>query len=248
MNSKRGGPPPNVEEHVDTWAMIRRVAWAMAAVLTVVAAMLAARARLVVQRLGEATTVVAKPAPARTPASQPLAQIDDPDAETKRLAQAIRLLSADRDRLATRVATLERTIDDLTGSIARLPASNVLATPIPPVPVVPVPRPVPLAARRLDHGQFGVDLGGASSVDGLRALWASLQAKHAPLLNGLWPVMSVRDRPRPATFDLRLVVGPLPNAENAARLCAALAALGVNCQPAIFNGERMALRQSALNR
>jgi hypothetical protein len=246
MNDKRGGSPSNVEEYVDTWAMIRRVAWAMAAVLAVVAAMLAARARLVVQRLSEATTVVAKPALERT--SQPLAQTDDPDAETKRLAQAVRLLSADRDRLATRVATLERTIDDLTGSIARLPASNVLASLTPPVPVVPIPRPVPLAARRLDHGQFGVDLGGASSADGLRALWASLQEKHAPLLNGLWPVMSVRDRPKPATFDLRLVVGPLPNAEHAARLCAAFAALGVNCQPAIFNGERMALRQSAFNR
>lgn len=245
MNDRRGPSPSNVEEHVDTWAMIRRVAWAMAAVLAVVAAMLAVRARLVVQRLDDATTVVATPAPERTTANQPLAQIDDPDAETKRLAQAVRLLSADRDRLATRVATLERTIDDLTGSIARLPAAAGSPSALTmPVPVVPIPRPGPLAARsrRLDHGQFGVDLGGASSVDGLRALWGSLQAKHAPLLNGLWPIMSVRDRPKPATFDLRLVVGPLPNAEHAARLCATFAALGVNCQPAIFNGERMALR------
>jgi len=89
---------------------------------------------------------------------------------------------------------------------------------------------------------FGVDLGGATSVNGLRALWISLKTKHAQLLNGLWPVMSVHDRAKPGVVDLRLVAGPLPDASLAARLCASFAGLGVACQPAVFEGQRLALR------
>jgi hypothetical protein len=89
---------------------------------------------------------------------------------------------------------------------------------------------------------FGVDLGGASSVNGLRALWGTLRTKHAQLLNGLWPIMSIRDRAKPGTVELRLIAGPLPNAAHAARLCAAFAGLGVICQPAVFDGQRLALR------
>jgi len=227
--------------------------------------MFAARTHLGAQRVGEKATSD---------------QIDHRDAETKRLAQAVRLLSVDRDRLATRVASLQRTIDDLSGSIERLPLaappSGVLpATTSVPRPITPSPAPtLALAAPApivpaAGHGSilatleyyarsstgaddqaasvptaadFGVDLGGASSVDGLRALWASLRAKHAPLLKGLWPIMLVRDQSKPGTFELRLVAGPLPNAEHTTRLCATFAALGVSCQPAVFNGQRMALR------
>jgi hypothetical protein len=46
------------------------------------------------------------------------------DAETKRLTEAVRKLTADRDRLATRVATLEQNLTDLTGSISRQPAPS----------------------------------------------------------------------------------------------------------------------------
>lgn len=39
------------------------------------------------------------------------------DVETRRLADAVRTLTADRDRLVARVATLERNIEDMTGTI-----------------------------------------------------------------------------------------------------------------------------------
>jgi hypothetical protein len=256
---KRGVLPATVDERADRWTMIRLVAWGIGAVLAVVAATFAARTHLGAQRVGEKATAD---------------QIDRRDAETKRLARAVRLLSADRDRLATGVASLERTIDDLTGSIDRLPLTEpptgVLPGPITPSPAptlaLPAPAPIVPVARRgsilatLEYyarsstaaddpaasvptvADFGVDLGGANSVDGLRALWASLRAKHAPLLKGLWPIMLVRDRSKPGTFDLRLVAGPLPNAEHTTRLCATFAALGVSCQPAVFNGQKMALR------
>ena len=41
------------------------------------------------------------------------------DAETKRLETQVQTLAADRDRLATRLASLERNLDDMTGSIKR---------------------------------------------------------------------------------------------------------------------------------
>ena len=87
--------------------------------------------------------------------------------------------------------------------------------------------------RRREFGErFALDVG-------------MLRTKHAQLLNGLWPIMSVRDRAKPGTpgtVELRLVAGPLPNAAHAARLCAAFAGLGVACQPAVFDGQRLALR------
>jgi hypothetical protein len=90
---------------------------------------------------------------------------------------------------------------------------------------------------------FGIDLGGANSVNGLRTLWATLKGKYPQLLNNMWPVMAVRDRPKqPGTVELRLVAGPLPNAGHAARLCASFAALAMTCQPTVFDGQRLALR------
>jgi hypothetical protein len=41
---------------------------------------------------------------------------------------------------------------------------------------------------------------------------------------------------------LRLVIGPLGNAAAAARLCGKVANAGLSCQPAIFDGQRLALR------
>jgi hypothetical protein len=54
--------------------------------------------------------------------------------------------------------------------------------------------------------------------------------------------MSVREGKRPGEIELRLVAGPLGNAGAAARLCAALAAAGKACQPAVYDGQRLALQ------
>src|SRR6516162_1190389 len=57
------------------------------------------------------------------------------DSETRRLADAVRVLSADRDRLAARVGALERNLDDVTGAIPTRPGSdpgNPAASALPP--------------------------------------------------------------------------------------------------------------------
>ena len=62
------------------------------------------------------------------------------------------------------------------------------------------------------------------------------------VLDGLRPVMNIRDSGKPGAFELRLVAGPLGNAGAAARLCAMLSAAGLTCQPAVFDGQRLALK------
>jgi biotin carboxyl carrier protein len=99
-------------------------------------------------------------------------------------------------------------------------------------PVAPPPAP--------SRPQFGLDLGSATTVEGLRLLWTNAKSKHGTALEGLRPVMTVRDHARPGGVELRLIAGPVPNAAAAARLCAAMA--GTVCQPAVYEGQRLALR------
>jgi len=90
--------------------------------------------------------------------------------------------------------------------------------------------------------EFGVDLGSAPSMAGLRNLWQSLNDTHEALFEGLRPVMALREGTRPGTIELRLVAGPLANAGAAARLCAALSVAGLGCQATVFDGQRLALK------
>lgn len=89
---------------------------------------------------------------------------------------------------------------------------------------------------------FGVDIGTGANVTALRNVWNALKRNHAALFDGLHPVITVRDGTRAGSVELRLVVGPLGNAAAAARLCGNLANAGLSCQPAIFDGQRLALR------
>ena len=89
--------------------------------------------------------------------------------------------------------------------------------------------------------QFGIDIGGAPTLAGLRSAWDRASRNHAVLLDGLRPLIAVRDG-RAGQVELRLVVGPIGNAAAAARLCAALAGAGLSCQPTMFEGQRLAVR------
>ena len=89
--------------------------------------------------------------------------------------------------------------------------------------------------------EFGVDIGGAVNFDALRVLWKSTKAAHAALLDGLSPRVTVRENSKWRAAELRLIVGPLPDADAAARLCATLSAARRSCQPAPFAGQHFAL-------
>jgi hypothetical protein len=49
------------------------------------------------------------------------------DVATRRLAESVRTLTADRDRLAARLGTLERSVEDITGSVRRQAAAPAAA-------------------------------------------------------------------------------------------------------------------------
>jgi len=160
-----------------------------------------------------------------------------------------------------------------TATLIAEPAPSARAVAVPSMPATPpadgAPRPMvlavpyvreaislPPAVWRLHHGeteaaaeaprgatQFGIDLGGAATLDGLRTLWSDLRKSHGPALQGLRPVIGIVENSRARTSEFRLIAGPLVNATAAGRLCAQLAAAGRgDCQATIYEGQRLASR------
>jgi hypothetical protein len=213
--------------------------------------------------------------------------------ESRRLAETVRMLVADRERLLARIAALEHGVGDVAGTIGRMekaaramppaepfkppeadaqpdkpvaPAALPTATPaaaasggepaedvtgsIPSPAAVPVPPPrapavqasKPERPHPAPRPQFGLDLGRAPSVEVLRAIWLTARRRHPAQLAGLQPLVIERERTFPPEIELRLIVGPLPTAAAAARLCATIVAAGGICQPAMFEGQRLATR------
>lgn len=178
-------------------------------------------------------------------AAAPLPAPSFAELELARLSDAVRALSADRDRLAGRLEQIERSMGDVTASITReRPAAPAIAPANPAIAVAP-PAQAPAAPRAVDsiatRTEFAVDLGGDTSVEALRALWATMRGNH-PALANLKPLVSIRDGAKPGGVELRLLAGPLANAAAAARICALLALNQVACQTAVFDGQRLALR------
>jgi hypothetical protein len=321
------------EDHIDMRPLLRLTVWGCGAIIAVGATVLAgrtdvgtARARVALATFRTAPVDLLKH-PNDMLASRPVG----PDETEKRLAEEVRALTADRDRLAERVASLEHNLSDLTGSIARAsaPAANGAPTTVtlnappnvapaaprddrtdaappaataepqvPPInftgsnddqarvaaaapppsqpqpgvghPVdVPLPRPGPLATiqsyvysasppatqpTRLASTNadtpppppgdkaYALDLGTATNVNSLRAHWGSVRAAHGALLEGLQPLVSVRQSSRPGFTEFHLVAGPVSDPDAAARLCSALASVRVACRPTVYNGQRLELR------
>ena len=139
------------------------------------------------------------------------------------------------------------------------PAAGKLIEPTPPesvVTAVPIPEVMasaPLAASEaeaddatapkaaLQRTEFGIDLGNANSVSGLRALWrVLLKSKSNAPLAALRPIIVVKEGN--SGMQLRLVAGPLNDAGAAAKICAVLAENGRACETTIFDGQRLTMK------
>lgn len=96
-----------------------------------------------------------------------------------------------------------------------------------------------IALRRTE---FGVDVGTANSVNGLRALWRGLlkSRSNAPLAT-LHPIIVVKEGTNGLGMQLRLVAGPLNDAGAAAKICAVLTENKRHCETAIYDGQRLSL-------
>jgi hypothetical protein len=314
------------EDHIDMRPLLRLAAWGACTIVALGGAVFAGQGEVATERLGVAlATLRAAPDLLAHPMSllKPRPSSDD---ETARLNEMVRTLTADRDQLAARVATLERNLNDLTGSVSRdqsavtnaasaadgppkmssddKPAPPAVAFPPPasldgaaateeakPAAVaavaaaeppqpgvglpanVPLPRPGPLAtiqsyvsstlapapppaprlaeaARGTDANaanepapkEFAVDLATATNVNALRVRWGTIRTGHPSLVEGLRPLISVRDSARPGFTEFHLVAGPIADADAAARLCSALTTARIPCRPAPFDGQSLDLR------
>jgi hypothetical protein len=275
-------------EDIDLRGLIRLASWGAAAAAALLLAVFATRSELGTRRMAAVFGSGSVQQTVRIPPEPALAaaRAAELEFETRQLATSVRSLSTDRDRLLARVTVLERSLEDVTGSIARAPAkaalqdeagskadpatrpeaakSEVASPAILPMVVGPtviatissplfIPSPsaetlarvglsaIPIldednTATRTD---FGVDIGGGLNIKTLRTAWSTIRQNHGDLFEGMYPVIAIREG-RPV--ELRLVIGPLVNAAAAARLCGKVANAGLSCQPAIFDGQRLALR------
>jgi hypothetical protein len=123
-----------------------------------------------------------------------------------------------------------------------LPASSAAVSPSEPAkPAAVVGTPAPAATQAAAPTQYGVDIGSGLSLQALRARWQTLRQEHPALLEGMQPIVTVREAPR-SKIELRLVVGPLAQPGAASQLCQALTMFGLFCQPAVYDGQHLALK------
>jgi hypothetical protein len=102
------------------------------------------------------------------------------------------------------------------------------------------PSSPPLIVKRTE---FGVDVGGANSVGGLRALWRGLlRTRSNAALAVLQPIIVIKEGSNGLGMQLRLVAGPLKDAAAAARICATMTANKRPCETAVFDGQRLAVK------
>jgi outer membrane biosynthesis protein TonB len=336
------------EDKIDRRMMWRLGSWGVAATGAVVIAVLASQSQIQMRRDQFAGADMLN-----RQAQQIQFVAKETQNEAKRLASAIDTLSGDRDRLYTRMTSVEQGLDSVTGSIKRqaqstaptaapklvapakvepppAPAASVAAPAAPPPPAAepptissapatapvassapvadkpstnlpevaapasstppisaplmawksmiappdstvaklseppsapstdatpaasettasvqtastePTPAQIETVATPVARTEFGVDIGGANSVEGLRAIWRGMSRSKA--LAGLRPIMMVKERATGLGMQLRLVAGPLNDAAEAAKICAALTENKRSCETSTFDGQRLALK------
>jgi hypothetical protein len=275
---------------INVRGLLRLAGWGCGAAAALMLAVLSAS-------MGSKGVTVASPGIGDLPRSSPqvpaatvqLAPRPTDDKATRQLSEAVSGLAADRDRLVARIATIERNLEDVAGSIkqqqqvAPPPASTpgpaaalpaVVPTPAatppapraqaqpevaapPTVPTVPpganavapgaiAPPPAARVAKlpeapegepaKSRSADFAIDIGGATTFEGLRALWISVKGATVDLLGDLHPMVAVRES-KSRGVDLRLVVGPIASTEAATQMCATLLAARRYCQMTIFEGQ-----------
>jgi hypothetical protein len=118
--------------------MVRLVTWATAAAFALALAALATLSPTGSQRAIAAMAALGGGKESRQGGASPYVQVAsrqqiEIENERRSLNEALRLLATDRDRLMTRVGSIERNLDDITGSIKSQPKATL--RPAPPVSV-----------------------------------------------------------------------------------------------------------------
>lgn len=127
--------------------------------------------------------------------------------------------------------------------VAALAPTPDVAAITPKAPPEAEPDPIPAAAElKVQHTEFGVDIGGANSIAGLRALWRGLiKSRSNAALTKLRPVIAIKENTNGLGMQLRLVAGPISDAAAAAKICASLTVNDRGCATTVFEGQRLAV-------
>jgi hypothetical protein len=130
------------------------------------------------------------------------------------------------------------------------PAKVIMAAPLPDVVASSSPSEdvkeqetaATVPALAVQRTEFGVDVGGANSIPGLRALWRGLLKwrSNGPL-TALRPIIVIKENQNGLGMQLRLVAGPISDAAAAAKTCAAMIANERPCATVVFEGQRLVL-------
>lgn len=167
-----------------------------------------------------AKAAVAKPAPTHAPAIAPVATT----------------AAANLPSIANKPAEAKT---DVTGSISS-PQAEPHLTKIASLSAPMDSEAISASAEKVvARTEFGIDIGSANSVEGLRALWRGVTKSHAALLASLEPIIVVRERYDGLGMRLHLVAGPLADAAAAAKICAGLIEGKRACETTVFDGQRL---------
>ena len=191
-----------------------------------------------------------------TPAEKPAAPAATEQAPAN--VSSIAKSSSNRDALKKPLATPATPLVESKSMMAPPdPAAGKLIEPEKPAsPIATAPIPEVVAAApstddaeadadvlpKIQRTEFGVDVGGANSVGGLRALWRGLlkSRANAPLA-ALRPIIVIKEGTGGFGMQLRLVAGPLRDAAAAAKICAAMTENKRSCDTAVFDGQRLSM-------
>src|SRR4051812_16788009 len=116
-----------------------------------------------------------------------------------------------------------------------------------PIEVAAAPAKPPEAAESeapaiaVQQTRFAIDLGGANSLDGLRALWRGV-TKSNPGIAALRPIIMIKEGNPGLGMQTRPGAGPLIKAAAAANLCPGLAENDRHCETTVFDGQRLSMR------
>lgn len=200
---------------------------------------------LVVPDLKTVAPMATPPSSSKTIASQPLTVSAPPSARNEPPASAMAGPTA--QAVATPPAQPATETSDASSSTnpakppATLEAKSETADTGPDVTASIRTEPAPTVEVAVPRTRFGVDLGTARSIDGLRALWRRMTAAHPSVFSDLRPVIGLKERKGTAGVELRLVAGPLDDAAQAAGICATIAASRHSCATTTFEGQQLAM-------
>ena len=100
----------------------------------------------------------------------------------------------------------------------------------------------PASRLAVQRTEFGVDVGGANSLPGLRAAWRGLlKSRSNAALTKLRPIIVIKEGSNGLGMQLRLVAGPINDAAAAAKICAAMIENDRPCTATVFEGQRLTM-------